>query len=121
VIPVIRTGVGEPGYSSDRRIARRALGRSLCRLVLGAFVASVRVAVRFAMPRIDLPLADLSVAQKLDLMERMWADLSANEKDLPSPEWHGTLIADRLRAVEEGQSRYGDWDEAKARLRLELQ
>jgi hypothetical protein len=72
------------------------------------------------MTRIDLPLADLSVAQKLDLMERLWADLSANEKDLPSPEWHGTVIADRLRTVEAGQARYGDWDEAKARLRRDL-
>ncbi len=72
------------------------------------------------MTRIDLPLADLSVAQKLDLMERLWADLSANEKDLPSPEWHGTVIAERLKAVEEGQARYGDWDEAKARLRRGL-
>ena len=72
------------------------------------------------MTRIDLPLADLSVAQKLDLMERLWADLSANEKDLPSPAWHGAVIADRLQAVEEGQARHGDWDEAKARLRREL-
>lgn len=72
------------------------------------------------MTRIDLLLADLSVAQKLDLMERLWADLSANEKDLSSPEWHGAVIADRLKAVEEGQARYVDWDEAKARLRREL-
>ncbi len=72
------------------------------------------------MTRSDLPLADFSVAQKLDLMERLWADLSANEKDLPSPEWHGAVISDRLRAVEEEQARYGDWDESKARLRREL-
>ncbi len=73
------------------------------------------------MTRVDLPLGELSVAQKLDLMERLWADLSANESAVPSPEWHGTVIADRLRTVEEGQAQYGDWSEAKARLRRELQ
>lgn len=73
-----------------------------------------------AMTPIDLPLAELTVAQKLDLMERLWANLSANEAAFASPDWHGTVIAERLQAVEEGQATYGDWNEAKERLRRRL-
>lgn len=73
-----------------------------------------------SMTRVDLPLSELSTAQKLDLMERLWADLSAREDAVPSPDWHGAVIAERVKAVEEGQARYGDWDEAKERLRRGL-
>lgn len=72
------------------------------------------------MTRIDLPLAELTVAQKLDLMERLWTDLSTNEAAFDSPPWHGSVIAERLMAVEEGRSYCGDCDEAKKRLRNQL-
>jgi hypothetical protein len=72
------------------------------------------------MTRVDLPLAELTVAQKLDLMERLWTDLSANEVAFVSPPWHATVIEERLKAVEEGQASYGDWDETKKRLRERL-
>lgn len=68
----------------------------------------------------DLPLAELTVAQKLDLMERLRTDLSANEAAIKSPAWHATVIEERLKAVEEGQAAYGDWDEAKERLHQRL-
>jgi len=32
------------------------------------------------MNRIDVPIAQLSFTQKLDLMEMLWADMAGNEK-----------------------------------------
>jgi len=40
------------------------------------------------MERVDLPLSQLTLAQKLDLMETLWTDLTRNEKTLESPAWH---------------------------------
>jgi hypothetical protein len=34
------------------------------------------------MRRVELPVSRLSLAQKLDLMETLWADLSQDEKKL---------------------------------------
>ena len=50
------------------------------------------------MKRVDLPLSELSFAQKLDLMETLWADLSRDEKKLKSPAWHETVLKDREEA-----------------------
>ena len=54
------------------------------------------------MSNADIPIDDLTVVQKLDLMERLWIDLSRNPSDVPSPEWHGDVLAKRLEAVENG-------------------
>lgn len=42
------------------------------------------------MKKIDLPLSQLSLAEKLNLMEALWADLSRDEKKLKSPAWYET-------------------------------
>ena len=62
-------------------------------------------------------LDTLSVAEKLALMERLWADLSRRPVDIPSPDWHGDVLAARLDAVREGRTTFVDWEDAKRRLR----
>ena len=63
----------------------------------------------------------MSVAEKLALMERLWDDLSRSADDVPSPPWHGEVIADRLAAQQEGRTEFLDWDDAKKRLRERLE
>jgi len=36
---------------------------------------------------------------------------------MPSPEWHGAVLAERIAAVRDGRSRFVNWDEAKERLK----
>ena len=55
------------------------------------------------MERIELPLARMSVAQKLDLMETLWADLTQDEKEFESPAWHQAVLDDREKAFKAGQ------------------
>ena len=42
-------------------------------------------------------LAALTPEEKLDAMNILWRDLSANPTDVPSPDWHGDVLADRIR------------------------
>ncbi len=65
----------------------------------------------------SIPIDTLSVAEKLLLMERLWADLSKQPSQIVTPEWHGTVLAARLAAVKEGKTEFVDWEAAKERLR----
>lgn len=68
----------------------------------------------------SLPIENMSVAEKLLLMERLWADLSRRPADIPSPEWHGEVLAERDASVREGRTSFVDWADAKQRLRERL-
>lgn len=65
----------------------------------------------------DLPLEDLSVAEKLLLMERLWGELSRHPSDIPAPDWHGNLLEERAKAAQEGRTAFQDWEAVKQRLR----
>jgi hypothetical protein len=62
-------------------------------------------------------LRQMSVPDKLRLMEELWRDLSQNERDLASPEWHGTVLAQRERKLAGGEDTLLDWETAKRKLR----
>jgi hypothetical protein len=49
-------------------------------------------------------------------MERLWESLSQRPADVPSPAWHGAVLADRIAAVREGRTTFIDWEDAKKRL-----
>lgn len=68
------------------------------------------------MSNADIPIDGLTVGEKLDLMERLWVDLSKKPSDIPSPLWHGDVLARRLQAVENGDIEFVDWADAKERL-----
>ncbi len=69
------------------------------------------------MKRVDLPVSRLSLAQKLDLMETLWADLSRDEEKLESPTWHKTILEDREKAFKSGKVSASNWEQAKKRIR----
>ena len=68
----------------------------------------------------DLSFDALSTVEKITLMERLWADLSQRPEELPSPDWHGDVFAERIAAVREGRTAFVDWNGAKQRLRDRL-
>ena len=69
------------------------------------------------MNRIDVPIAQLSFTQKLDLMEMLWADMAGNEKSLESPAWHGEILNEREAAMNAGKVTVSNWEEAKERIK----
>ncbi|MBI2265379.1 MAG: addiction module protein [Armatimonadetes bacterium] len=70
------------------------------------------------MERANLPLSHLSFAQKLDLMETLWADLSQDEGKLKSPEWHEAVLKDRQEAFAAGKAVISDWEQAKKKIKV---
>jgi len=69
---------------------------------------------------IHLPLDQMTLADKLEVMETLWADLSRSPTDLPSPDWHRDVLQERKRLVDEGQLKFLDWQTAIAELRNEV-
>jgi hypothetical protein len=67
----------------------------------------------------NLPLDQMSVEEKLELMEALWEDLSRNEAHVPSPAWHGGVLAEREAQIARGGARFLDWEQAKQQLRRE--
>ena len=72
------------------------------------------------MKRVDLPLSQLSFAEKLDLMETLWADLTRDEKKLESPAWHEAVLKDREEALATGKVTVSDWEPAKRRIKKKV-
>ena len=50
-------------------------------------------------------------------MEALWVDLSRDPARLASPSWHGEVLRDRARRVQEGREQFVDWETAKRQLR----
>lgn len=59
----------------------------------------------------------MTIADKLDVMETLWADLARRPVELPSPDWHREVLMERKRLVEEGKLKFLDWETAFAELR----
>ncbi len=66
---------------------------------------------------VTLPLAEMTLAEKLRAMEALWADLCRNEGDVPMAEWHQELLDERRRQIDAGEARFTDWETAKKRIR----
>jgi hypothetical protein len=72
------------------------------------------------MMNVDLPLENMTIAEKLHTMELLWADLSANAREEVTPSWHWDVLANREQRLASGEEKVLDWDEAKQQLRKEL-
>ncbi len=45
---------------------------------------------------LDLPLAEMSVADKLHVMETLWADVSRTAPEEAAPGWHVQVLLERV-------------------------
>ncbi len=66
---------------------------------------------------VDLPLETMSLAEKLDAMERLWSDIAKKPGEVPSPDWHQDVLTERKRLVSEGKLKFVDWETTIAQLR----
>jgi putative addiction module component (TIGR02574 family) len=66
---------------------------------------------------IKIPLGEMTVAEKLQLMEELWEDLSREPDTIPSPDWHGDVLREREAEVRAGRGKFIDWEQAKAEIR----
>ena len=64
-----------------------------------------------------LPLNEMSVEEKINAMEAIWENLSANPEAIESPAWHEEELRVREARVESGETKLVDWEKAKAEIR----
>ncbi|MGH9947435.1 MAG: addiction module protein [Pyrinomonadaceae bacterium] len=60
-----------------------------------------------------LPLESMTVAEKIDVIEKIMADFAKNPESYPSPEWHGRVLAEREQALKDGKDQFISLKEAK--------
>ena len=64
-----------------------------------------------------LPLNEMSAEEKLQTMEALWQSLSADPASVESPAWHEQELREREHKIESGESKFIDWEKAKADIR----
>lgn len=69
---------------------------------------------------ISLPLDQMTTADKLRVMEELWADLTRNEEEFESPAWHLEVLQEREERLKAGEENPIDWETAKKELRDRL-
>ena len=57
------------------------------------------------------------LSEKLALFEMLWTDLSAEPDHIEVPDWHREVLDTRQAALEQGEARVIDWEEAKEEIR----
>ena len=59
----------------------------------------------------------MSVEEKLQTMEAIWENLSANPEQIVSPGWHEEELRIREAHVASGQAEFIEWEKAKEEIR----
>jgi hypothetical protein len=66
---------------------------------------------------VTLPLSEMTIPEKLQIMEALWADLSRNGEAIESPDWHREVLDQRESRIASGEARFLDWETAKSHIR----
>jgi len=69
---------------------------------------------------VTLPLKEMTLQEKLAAMESLWEDLARTPEAVESPAWHKDILDERRQRLDEGKSRFVDWETAKAEIRKKL-
>lgn len=70
---------------------------------------------------INVPLDEMTLPAKMELLEALWDDLSRSPDSLPSPDWHREVIEERVRLVQSGEEKFSDWADAKEEIRRRVE
>jgi putative addiction module component (TIGR02574 family) len=63
-----------------------------------------------------LSLDQMTIKEKLQIMEELWRDLCSNQDQVPVPQWHKNLLDNREEAFRNGQANLLDWETVKKRI-----
>ena len=59
----------------------------------------------------------MSLVERLETMELLWASLARTPDAVPSPDWHRDVLAERRRKIKRGEAEFLSVPELKERLR----
>ena len=63
---------------------------------------------------------ELPNTEKIKVMEFLWEELSVNEDNYDSPQWHQQALKETEQRFDEGKEELIDWKQAKQLLRQEF-
>ena len=69
---------------------------------------------------VTLHLKEMTLQEKLAAMESLWEVLARTPEAVESPAWHKDILDERRQRLAEGESRFIDWETAKAEIRKKL-
>jgi hypothetical protein len=64
----------------------------------------------------QLQIDQMTIAEKLRVMEELWDDLRSRVSGVPLPQWHKDLLKEREHLIETGDAQFDDWETAKKRI-----
>lgn len=64
----------------------------------------------------NLQIDQMTVAEKLRVMEELWDDLRTRAEGVPVPQWHKDLLDERQQLIETGEAKFDNWDSVKKRI-----
>ena len=67
---------------------------------------------------INLPLKEMTLHEKLAVMELLWEDIAP--RDFESPSWHQDILEGRRQRIADGKAQFADWEKAKTEIRKRL-
>lgn len=70
--------------------------------------------------KVNLPLKEMTLHEKLVVMETLWEDLARSPEAVEAPAWHNDVLDKRRRRIANGKSRFSDWETAKVVIRKKL-
>jgi len=62
----------------------------------------------------------LSVDKQIDYVQFLWDRIAARPEDVPIPDWHREILAERLAVTRANQNQDKDWEEFETELTEEL-
>lgn len=66
--------------------------------------------------KIALPLEEMTISEKIGMMEDIWSDLSKPGQRFSPPEWHDRILEERSRLGQSGEVGFTDWETAKKQI-----
>jgi len=65
-------------------------------------------------------IRELTLSQKLELLEAVWSELSSDPNTIEVPQWHKDVLDERERGLEKGSVAVIDWELAKEQINLRV-
>lgn len=63
---------------------------------------------------------DLSVPEQIDYVNSLWERIASRPSEVPVPDWHRKVLADRLEQHREDPGDVQPWDEVRDNVRDKL-
>ncbi len=65
----------------------------------------------------NISLSEYTIPEKISLMEKLWDSFSYDEENYESPQWHKDELLKREEALQVGEIKISNWQDAKKRIK----